>query len=184
PDQYNQAIIDFGATHCRPKKPLCADCLLNSHCVAIRENLVQLLPIKSKKIKKKTRHFNYLLFNHSAQVLLHKRMEKDIWQHLYDFPLIETVQSIDRTTLLATAEWKALTMAMEGWTITRVSKPYQQLLTHQKIIAVFWEISVEKEWDYDQNKYQKVERKTIHDYAFPKIIDCYLQDNLLYLELF
>ena len=50
---FNQAMMDFGATHCTPVKPLCTNCLLKSECVAFKEGKVDILPIKSKKIEKK-----------------------------------------------------------------------------------------------------------------------------------
>jgi len=183
PDEYNQAIIDFGATHCRPKKPLCADCLLQSTCTAFHEQTVVLLPIKEKKIKKKTRYFNYLLFNAGEDIFIRKRVEKDIWKHLYDFPLIEKDKAIDHKELLADEAWKLFSKQNPKMRLSKVSKPFQQTLTHQKIIAVFWEFHISAPYKLDEKQFLKVARKSLKDYAFPKIIDCYLQDNLLYLEL-
>src|SRR5579859_4925347 len=34
PDSYNQAIMDFGATICLPRNPLCADCVQQAGCQA------------------------------------------------------------------------------------------------------------------------------------------------------
>ena len=90
PGKYNQAIMDFGAGQCKPRKPLCLSCPMSSECAAFNENMVLSLPVKVKKIKKKTRYFNYLVIQFENSLYLQKRQENDIWKELYQFPLIET----------------------------------------------------------------------------------------------
>ena len=46
---YNQAIMDFGATICTPKLPLCSVCVFNQQCEAFFNKKVQELPVKAKK---------------------------------------------------------------------------------------------------------------------------------------
>ena len=55
PGQYNQAIMDFGATICKPALPNCNDCVLQNRCVAFSLNKVNQLPVKIKSIQKKIR---------------------------------------------------------------------------------------------------------------------------------
>ena len=76
PGAYNQAIMDFGATHCMPKQPKCITCLLNKKCKAFTENRIDILPVKTKKIKKRTRYLNYLIINQGNQVFINKRTGK------------------------------------------------------------------------------------------------------------
>jgi len=64
PGAYNQAIMDFGATHCKPKNPLCSSCPFVSHCTAFKTDTIATLPVKSTKIKKKSRFFHYLVIEH------------------------------------------------------------------------------------------------------------------------
>ena len=79
---YNQAIMDFGATQCLPKNPKCLTCPFQSNCLAFENKKIQQLPIKSKKIKKKTRYFHYLYIEGNEKTWLHKRIDKDIWAKL------------------------------------------------------------------------------------------------------
>jgi len=90
PSIYNQAIMEFGALQCKPKSPLCGICPLQAECFARRNNLVDQLPVKEKKLKKRTRYFNYFYCVNEGKVLVKRRRAGDIWQELYDFPLIET----------------------------------------------------------------------------------------------
>lgn len=182
---YNQAIMDFGATHCMPKTPKCNICSMQIHCQAYQKNKVALLPIKSKKMVKKERYFNYLIFHFSDETtLVKKRIEKDIWQNLYDFPLIELDKSTsDRNIIQQSEIWKACIQDAD-FSIKKISKPFQQVLTHRKIIATFWEIDVNSTPSLKRKNYVIVKRKNMFKFAFPKIIDLYFQDKSLYLDLF
>ena len=61
PGTFNQAIMEFGALQCVPQNPDCNNCPLKKNCKAFEKNLVEVLPIKSKKIKTRNRYFNYLI---------------------------------------------------------------------------------------------------------------------------
>ncbi len=89
PAEYNQAIMDFGATLCKPAKPDCPLCPLKAHCVAYIENRVEELPLRKKAVKLKKRYFHYLLVEKQQALCLRKRQHNDIWQSLYEPVLIE-----------------------------------------------------------------------------------------------
>eukprot|EP01133_Synstelium_polycarpum_P013177 gene13177-15486_t len=88
---YNQAIMEFGALQCKPKSPDCIVCPLQESCYALRHKRVNDLPVKLKKLVKRNRYFNYFILKQGEKILVNKRGEGDIWQHLYDFPLLETL---------------------------------------------------------------------------------------------
>lgn len=90
PGDFNQAVMELGALVCKPKNPDCNQCPLQEHCLALANNNVLNLPIKSKKIKIKNRYLNYFLFIDENGFLLEQRTNKDIWKNLYQFPLIES----------------------------------------------------------------------------------------------
>ena len=185
PAQHNQAMMDFGATHCKPKAPLCPQCLLQTTCKAFLQKKVDQLPVKEKKIKKKNRFFHYLVINSGDQIFLRKRTEKDIWRNLYEFPVLEwpgvkaTENEIRRS-----APWGAC-IGEAPAVIEHISPPQQQMLTHQKIQAVFWEIRLKQPVPASSEfaPYFLADRKNLSNFAFPKIIDLYLGDNSLYLKL-
>ena len=61
PAIYNQAIMDFGAIICKPKLPQCQICPLEQKCVALKNGMVNSLPLKEKIITRKSRWLYYLL---------------------------------------------------------------------------------------------------------------------------
>ena len=59
---YNQALMDFGATVCKPMAAQCPSCVMQKKCIAFTENQVNLLPVKLKSIQKKNRFFDFFIF--------------------------------------------------------------------------------------------------------------------------
>ena len=51
PGTFNQAIMDFGALHCKPQNPFCETCPLSASCLALKNNSIKELPVKNKKSK-------------------------------------------------------------------------------------------------------------------------------------
>jgi len=180
PADYNQAIMDFGATQCVPTNPNCKICPLVKSCVAHKEGWINELPIKSKKLKKRSRFFHYLIINNGNKIWIRKRTEKDIWQGLYEFPLLETDKLLERKTLKRNKEYQKI-IPSEA-VITRVSTPFKQQLTHQRINALFIEITLETPLSEMPEDWVNISREDLKIYAFPRIIDLYLQDKSLYLN--
>ena len=94
---YNQAIMEFGALQCKPKSPKCEICPIAMSCYAFNHQQVNSLPVKLKKVKIRERWFNYFIGINDDHILINHRKAGDIWQKLYDFPLIETEQPINQT---------------------------------------------------------------------------------------
>jgi A/G-specific adenine glycosylase len=130
PDEYNQAIMEFGATHCLPKNPLCSECIFKKQCIANAQDLQRVLPVKSKKQKIRKRYFYYFVIRKGKKILMRKRNEKDIWHGLFDFYLTETAKpkSIDKI-LVENRVFKKNEAV--------VSKPYKHILSHQHLLARF-----------------------------------------------
>lgn len=173
PAGWNQAIMDLGATVCKPKQPRCADCPLSGRCVAYRQERVDELPVKSKKAPRRKRHFYYMVFEHKGKWLVGERLQKDIWQHLHDFPLIASEVPWPPARV-----WKELRLLDPGQPAKMpegtISGPFRQLLTHQEVEAWFFRVkatsaSVKKEG------YRWVSRKTLAGLAFPRLIVSFLE---------
>ncbi len=102
PGTHNQALMEFGALVCTPKKPKCDSCIFNDTCYALQEKRIDVLPVKLKKLKIRKRYFNYLVIDFKGEsTLIQQRKKKDIWQNLYEFPLYETHHDLqDESELL------------------------------------------------------------------------------------
>lgn len=159
---YNQAVMDFGATICTPNHPKCTVCPLAPKCKALAEQLITVLPIKEKKLKIKKRCFHYFLLQTDHEVFIHKRDEKDIWQNLFELFLIESNESFENNP-----EWQYLkTYATNAK--NEVFK-YHQTLTHQRIESHFYLIVLKKK-PQELEKGIWVKLNELRNYAFPKTI--------------
>ncbi|HET7896864.1 MAG TPA: A/G-specific adenine glycosylase, partial [Flavisolibacter sp.] len=65
--EYNQAIMDFGATICKPV-PQCSACFFNEKCLSYLSGRQQLLPVKEKKLTLKKRWLNYFIIRCGNEV--------------------------------------------------------------------------------------------------------------------
>lgn len=136
PDQFNQAIMEFGAIQCTPVNPDCLFCPLQAQCFAFQHGMVNELPVKSKVKAGRTRYFHYLVLRHGDTVYMRKRTAKDIWQGLYDFALTET----DAPVWPATEVVDAVEKLGGNLATDRVAEPssaYRHVLSHQKVEAKF-----------------------------------------------
>ncbi len=179
---FNQAIMDFGALVCTPRNAACAACPLSAKCVALNTDRVYDLPVKAKAVARRTRHFHYLVVEDRGHVLLQQRTEKDIWQNLYEFPLIEA----DRTALRV--EQLIALPAWPDWlppsriTPEGRSTIYRQILSHQTILAVFHRIKCEAPIEFPEHLV-RVDRQARSLYALPRVINRYLEEKALTLDL-
>ncbi len=140
-DQFNQAIMEFGALQCVPKKPTCEQCVFVTNCVAFQTGKVSVLPFKSKKTKVTRRYLNYLIIEDIHQnTQIQKREGSGIWQNLYEFPVIET----DAETIPKFLK-KEIKQRVES-TILNVSEIEDEAvihkLSHQTLVIRFWSVRV------------------------------------------
>ena len=168
PGLYNQAIMDFGALQCTPAQPRCGDCPLAGRCLALAAGTVGVRPVKQGRAKVRDRWFNYLHVTCGGQTLLHRRGGGDIWQGVYEFPLIETDKAADFAELAATAAFREL-LGNGRWHLRRsVTMPGHQL-SHQLLHAVFHRIECDA-----MPAFPSVETAALGGYALPRLIDRYL----------
>ena len=177
PDLHNQALMELGALICLPKNPACNDCPLIRNCKAHAEKKIELFPVKSGKIKQRIRYYNYLFIRDRDYTYLHKRTGKDIWNSLYEFPLIESDVSLEYQKLSASQEWSAL-FGDRKTEADPYPKTYKHQLTHQILYCTFYCIDVGFTLDSSKDSgLIRIPLKNLSRYAVPRIIEKYI-DNL------
>lgn len=174
PSLYNQAIMDFGATVCKPANPACAACTMNTICFAHKNGLVNQLPVKEKILLKKTRYFSWFIITVKEEVLVHLRAGRDIWQNLNEFYCLETETKQDWNGQSVT-DYINNQFSLEPSSIT-ISKAFSQQLTHQKIKAVFIKTELAKK-PVALRSYSWFPIHQLTGLAFPKIINEYLNNS-------
>jgi len=176
PAAYNQAIMDFGATVCKPMAPLCSQCVLGSNCFAYKQDRVGLLPIKSKKLVKKDRYFTFIILMYQQQFWVIRRSGKDIWNHLYTFLLNEEADFVDFTNttgvkLLKKEKWKGRIMAPDRMLP-------RQALTHQWINTRMVQVQLNQKPANLPAEGLWVHKELLHTLAFPRTLKHFIAQNI------
>ncbi len=83
---FNQALMDFGGVLCTPKKPQCEICPLATECLARLREVVHDRPISKKRKKIIPIEMATGVLVHDQKLFVQKRLEKDIWGGLWEFP--------------------------------------------------------------------------------------------------
>lgn len=182
--RFNQAIMDFGALVCTPRNAGCRACPLAEKCSALAAGTVYDLPVKEKKLKRRDRHFHYLILEDEAgRTLIEQRLEKDIWRELYQFPLVETERKGRKITdLTSGGGWPEWLPAGE-LDFVRTSRPRKQQLTHQTVITTFHHFRWPEMPAAVKGK-MLITNKKLRNFAFPRVITRYLSEESLTLDLF
>lgn len=173
PGTYNQAIMEFGSQYCRPQNPDCETCVLNARCFAFKHKSVSAFPVKAKKTKVRKRYFNYLFISDPQNnTLLKRREDKDIWQGLYDFPLIESKAALTVAKLVSSDDFKLI--CGTDFEIRAVSRTYKHVLSHQLLIAKFYTVGVRRV--KQPTGTLRTNHKKLTSFAFPRLIEKFLTD--------
>jgi len=141
---FNQAIMEFGALQCVPKNPDCQNCIFNDSCAALQKKKVAQLPVKSRKLKVRERFFNYLVFSdEEANTIIHKRTQNGIWHNLYEFPLLETENSMTDAAVLELIQNQ--NFVSNDIVEIQLYNPETIIhkLSHQHLNIRFWKIKVD-----------------------------------------
>lgn len=173
---YNQAIMDLGATICTPKKAACDNCPLQKQCVAYKQDIIELLPVRTKKTTIKNRYFNYILLKYGNKIWLHQRLGKDIWQNLHEPLLIETDSATELKELLKTDICKKLYLKNKPVLVAS----FTQKLSHQTIYSSFYEAYVANMKQPLPEDGKWVEANQLKKLAFPKTIVSFLEKKLYF----
>ncbi|MHA6260284.1 A/G-specific adenine glycosylase [Sporosarcina sp. CAU 1771] len=95
PSSFNQGLMELGATICTPR-PKCLLCPVREFCSAFHEGRQEELPVKTKKVKKRTVSvMSFAISNAEGKWLLGKRPEKGLLANLWEFPMVELTSEID-----------------------------------------------------------------------------------------
>jgi len=170
PDMFNQAIMEFGALQCVPKKLDCGKCPFVESCEAFYLKKTAVLPVKSRKIKRKIRYFTYLVVERNGKYLVNKRSEKGIWANMYEFPLVETKVQTESFEQLVTSKLNDLPFDFKLKSATNYKK---HVLTHQDIYYTFWNVEL-RGVVADHFKYYEIEQ--LNEMAFPKLLENFISN--------
>lgn len=177
PGNHNQAVMELGALQCVPVSPDCSICPLIDMCVAYSEQTVAKLPVKQGKIKTRKRYFNYLDIRYKDFIYLSKRGKGDIWENLYELPLIEASSPKELEELIQTEDFKVMFEGVGVASIKLRMKDVKHILSHQQLYANFYRIEIADGLTAN-NKLQLISLASLENYAVSRLVDRYFEKEL------
>ena len=172
---HNQAIMEFGALHCLPQNPDCLFCPLQSKCLGYDAGAPQAYPVKLHKTKTRTRYFHYLHIIHLENTWLRRRSGKDIWEGLYEFPLIETEAAAGFADVQASEHFGELLAGAGKLQVSPVLSGLKHVLSHQILYASFYRIETEEPPEALRTLFTQIPCEALGDYAVSRLIQIYLE---------
>ncbi len=121
-DDYNQAVMDLGATVCLKSKPKCDQCPLTSNCLSFLHQTQDRFPEKKPRKLKPTKHTLMLLHRYQDSVLLYRRPPTGIWGGLWSLPEVDDIDEI--------ADWQERCLMCQYPTLSISEKLIRHQFTH------------------------------------------------------
>ena len=136
PGDYNQALMELGATICTPANPACPACPVKKLCLAYRTGDPANLPRVRLKPKPKKLRRLVLVLTRGGQVLLLKRPGRGLWAGLWEFPAFVPVGRLIERAGLAEALGERLGLPIE---LAQGRLKVKHQLTHRTVLCLVWQ---------------------------------------------
>lgn len=166
PADYNQALMDFGATQCTPRAPRCLLCPFEASCQALENGLIEELPVKSKKVAVSHRYLTYVFLLEGENLYIRRRSMGDIWAGLYEPFLIETESPLLSAEAPQHPEFQALLGAQS--TLHLLAEDVRHQLTHRTLHATAFVVQQPARVPKGMQAISLAQRS---DYAFPRLVN-------------
>ena len=169
---FNQALIELGATVCVPNgEAKCAECPMSLYCVACREGLTDEIPVRSAKKPRRIEKKTVLLIRDGDRTALCKRPDKGLLAGLWELPnreghlsegaLIDFIRSI----------------GFEPLRVERIEDA-KHIFTHIEWHMIAYAVRIAPEFDgwHQGSGMLLVKNEDLHDqYAIPSAFSVYVK---------
>jgi A/G-specific adenine glycosylase len=139
PGDWNQALMELGATVCRAENPLCLVCPVVDLCQARRLGVLDQCPTPSKIARRKELHFSVAVWRRSGRLLLARRPERGLFGGLWEMPVAEVKPSSIRAA--ETALQHRLGPSLR---VIRSLGSVHRSLTHRELTLHLFQVSAPK----------------------------------------
>lgn len=191
---YTQALMDFGATWCTSRKPVCMSgtkkCPFAKACQANLSDQVLLLPRKPIKAKSPEFDCDMLLLRHGNSVLLQKRPEKAIWGGLWSLPEsawrtkeknLASHSEKAKVNLTAKELFKLVLPNQKTLAALKAHEPIERgseikhVFTHRRLWMQIWQVSSSSATPFSGADFKWASLRQLGKYGLPQPIKVLLQ---------
>jgi A/G-specific adenine glycosylase len=130
PGDFNQALMELGATVCTPRAPSCLACPLRKHCAAQQKGRQEALPVTKKKAPTRAVNQVTVLVERDEKILLLRRPPSGLWGGLWEPPTGELAAGEDPAQAAARVVHSLTALRLDG---ARPMAPFEHVLTHRRM---------------------------------------------------
>lgn len=94
PSEFNQSLMELGATICTPRSPSCTTCPIAEQCLARATDRVREFPEPKAAIVRTTIHCASFVMVRGDCILLVKRPSTGMWANMWQVPTLESTKAI------------------------------------------------------------------------------------------
>ncbi|WP_126425351.1 A/G-specific adenine glycosylase [Brevibacillus marinus] len=136
---FNQALMELGATICLPRSPHCLTCPVFDYCLARKEGVQELLPVKGKPAQPRPVELVVAVIRRGDRWLINKRPAQGLLAGLWEFPMFEQEHRlVDAEWLAAQTEARlGLTVAVEE-ELPPVQHTFSHIAWHLRVFRCDW----------------------------------------------
>lgn len=138
---WNQALMELGATICTPRQPACEGCPVRAHCQAHARGLTAELPVISKRTKQRPVVHHIFALEYNGKLLFQQNGETGLWANMWQMPTVETLPPAPPTAAQKPPDLKSLaaSLAVKTGRPTHLNS-FVHLTTHKRIRCEFWRV--------------------------------------------
>ena len=171
PGDFNQAMMELGATICLPKNPQCSFCPLQGDCKGWKAKNSLDYPIKTKKVKIKQRKFVFFFIHEKENLIIFQQKKQDIWRELFLFPQLEFSEESFEINDFSHFEFLKTALSFAQ------NPPIKHILTHQHLTIYFLEYFFEKIPEKLKKDFIFIAKDQINNFGFPVPISEFLKEK-------
>lgn len=135
PGDWNQALMELGATVCTPSSPTCLLCPVRTSCLALEHGRVDELPPPRKAAPRKRLELAVALSHRDGAVLLARRADKGLFGGLWELPALELAAGDNPYAALRSFFGKRATIGPEMVVVERT-------LTHRDLVLRLFPVAI------------------------------------------
>ena len=137
PGELNQAMMELGATVCRPKQPTCLLCPVRTGCRALKTGRVDVIPPSRRRTPPKSMEVAVALWSRRGRVLLGRRRDRGLFGGLWELPSAELAPGNDSGQVA-----RALSSSLGAPVhLGQVLGTIRRTLTHRKLTMNLYRVS-------------------------------------------
>ncbi|WP_312372803.1 A/G-specific adenine glycosylase [Lachnoclostridium sp.] len=171
PGDYNQSLMELGATVCLPNgKPLCDRCPVMHLCNAFHNGDELKIPVKPKKKERAIEEKTVLVMECAGSYAIRKRTERGLLHGLWELPNIEGKLSLNQME-------EQIKILAPNAKVERKLGEAKHIFSHKEWHMNGYYIKVERKEDVPLPELIWVDNQTIQkDYSLPTAFEAYRKE--------